>query len=84
MNLSSGEVDQISEGYQEEAADPNLILSSKKDNRWIWIVKDAKNDKELYLETWDETGYLETLKLNDISMVYNDTVFGGVKWSQDG
>lgn len=45
-------------------------------------MKDAKNEKELYLEIWNKEGYVESLKLPDVSLVYNDTVFGGISWSK--
>lgn len=46
-------------------------------------MKDSKNDKDLYLESWDETGYLESFKLLEVTSVYNDSVFGGISWSKD-
>jgi hypothetical protein len=46
-------------------------------------MKDAKNEKELYIEIWGKSGYAHTLKLPDVSLVYNDPVFGGVSWSKD-
>ena len=41
-------------------------------------------DKELYIETWTEHGFKDSLKVNDkLTKVYNDTVFGGIAWSRD-
>ena len=84
VNLETNQVSELTEGLVDEPVDSNLILTSKNNDRTIRILKDAKNEKELYLELWDKSGYVETLKLPDVSLIYNDTVFGGISWSKDG
>lgn len=47
--------------------------------------KGEKNDKDLFIEVWSETGgFISSRKVTDrLSKIYNDAVFGGASWSKD-
>lgn len=48
--------------------------------------KGEKNEKDLFVEVWNSPiGFQSSLKVSEkLSLVYNDTVFGGIQWSHDG
>ena len=50
--------------------------------------KGEKNEKDLFIEVWKAgvpMGFQSSIKVSEkVSMVYNDTVFGGIQWSPDG
>ncbi|GBG25434.1 Acylamino-acid-releasing enzyme [Hondaea fermentalgiana] len=67
--------------FQDSAeADPKVSPRS------IRVRKGAKDDKELWLELWAPGhGLVKAVKLSEVaSKVYNDAVFGGIRWSPDG
>ena len=66
-----------------EPSDANLIVQADENGTRIRIMKDAKNEKELYIEIWNSKGYQKSAKLPDLSMVYNDPVFGGISFDKN-
>ena len=40
-----------------EASDANLIIQSEERGKTLRILKDSKNEKELYVEVWNENGF---------------------------
>lgn len=45
-----------------------------------------KNEKDLFIEVWgdDVRGFIQSRKISDkCSKVYNDALFGSIKWSKD-
>lgn len=67
---------------QEEAS---LLESiSPEGQTSIRFRKGEKNEKELFIEVWDNNGFRSSLKVNEkMTKAYNDTVFGGISWSKD-
>lgn len=46
--------------------------------------KGEKNDKDLFIEVWNERGFVSSRKVSDkVTKIYNDAVFGSVAWSKD-
>ena len=50
------------------------------------LRKGEKSDKDLYIEVWNDEaqGFVQSRKISDkCSKLYNDAVFGGIKWARD-
>lgn len=46
--------------------------------------KGEKNDKDLFIEVWNQRGFVKSRKVSDkVTKLYNDAVFGGIAWSRD-
>ena len=67
----------------DEPTDKLIVMKSEKNNQRIIIRKDSKNEKQLYLEHWDKDGFSISLKLNNVTKIHNNFVFGGISWSKN-
>ncbi len=68
---------------------PNLlfrICNPKDEKLEVKIIKNAKNDKETFLQLWSTSNLINTIKLEEkgIKLIYLDDVFGKPKFSPDG
>jgi len=46
--------------------------------------KGEKNEKDIFIEVWNERGFVSSRKVSDkVTKIYNDAVFGSVAWSKD-
>lgn len=77
-------LDNVPAPFEEES----IILQSvePKDGQIsIKLRKGTTNEKDIFIEVWNEDpGFVSSLKVTDnFKMIYNDSAFGGIKWSRD-
>lgn len=71
MNL--GNFDERSESIVAQTVEPEDSKISVK------FRKGQTNDKDLFIEVWNDVGFLSSLKVTEkLKMPYNDTLFGGI------
>ena len=81
---STNTVIPLNQTPQEESA--GLLAQTTSDSgKWqIRFRKGVKNEKDVFIEVWTQTGFCSGLKVTDkMTKVYNDTVFGGIAWAAD-
>ena len=67
----------------------SLLLATQSplnDNLQVRFRKGEKNDKDIFVEVWDDSvrGFISSRKISDkCTKIYNDAIFGGVSWSRD-
>ena len=73
----------------QDAGSGSLLAqsTSKSGNLSVMFRKGEKNEKDVFIEVWASSrsmAHRSVLKVTDkMAKVYNDTVFGGICWSQD-
>ena len=83
LDVQSGISTQLNDIPLDEPSDKFVVVKSEKEDQKVIIRKDTKNEKLLYLEHWDLDGLSTSLKLNNISKIHNNSVFGGISWSKN-
>lgn len=76
----------IPQGQTPQDESSGLLAQTTSDSGQFTVRfrKGVKNDKDVFIEVWNQTGFSSGLKVTDkMTKVYNDTVFGGFAWSAD-
>ena len=83
VDVETGVSTQLNDIPIDEPVDKLIVVKTENKDQRIIIRKDTKNEKQLYLEHWDQDGLSTSLKLNNVSKIHNNNVFGGISWSKN-